>query len=149
MQSLNAVKTLKQCIKTRGKKNLENTIHHTDAGSQYKSKAYKSLLQSCHMKMSIAENCLENGMAEQLNFILKSGYLEGENLKNEQDLNRCLQKIKKLLNEERPVATLGYKTPIEFENWLTTIKKEERPKQKLYDFTEARKQKLMREFSEA
>lgn len=149
MQSANAVKTLRQCIKVRGKKNLENTIHHTDAGSQYKSKAYKSLLQSCNMKMSIAENCLENGMAEQLNFILKSGYLEGENLKNEQNLNHCLQRIKKLLNEERPVAALGYKTPIEFENWLTTIKKEERPKQKLYDFTEARKQKLMREFSEA
>lgn len=149
MQSINATKTLKQCIKTRGRKNMKNTIHHTDAGSQYKSKAYKALLQSNGMKMSTAENCLENGMAEQLNFVLKSGYLDGENLRDEQGLNRCLQKIKKLLNEERPVAALGYKTPMEFEKWITTLKKEERPKQKLYDFKEARKQKMMREFSQA
>ncbi|MGB0879406.1 MAG: transposase [Polaribacter sp.] len=71
MLSKNAIKTLKQVIKLRGK-NIAGCIHHSDAGSQYKSKAYKKILKTNNISMSIAENCLQNGMAEQLNGVLKN-----------------------------------------------------------------------------
>ena len=104
---------LKEVIKLRGEENLQDCIHHTDAGSQYKSKVYKG--KALYLKWSIAENCLENGMAEQLNFIIKSHYLKHYKVKDIKSLNRLLKKIQKIINEERPVAALGYLTPVEFE----------------------------------
>jgi putative transposase len=134
MMAINAVKTLRQVIYLRKKVNLYNTIHHSDAGSQYKSNIYKRLLNNSKIKMSIAENCLQNGMAEQFNDIVKNYYLINENLKTVKQLNKALQKIKKLINEERPVAALGFKTPVAFEQWIAKLPAEQRPKIKLYDF---------------
>jgi hypothetical protein len=128
--SLNAVITFKQAKKLRGKA-LYDCIHHSDAGSQYKSNRYKKQLKTNKMKMSIAENCLQNGMAEQLNGVLKNGYLAND-IKNVNDLNIRLNKIKKLINEDRPVKELGYKTPVEFENLI--INKAIKPPIKLYNF---------------
>ena len=52
MFSENAVKVLQQVKKLRGK-DLAGCIHHSDAGSQYKSRVYKNLLSRCGIKMSI------------------------------------------------------------------------------------------------
>lgn len=131
MMAANAIITLKQAIKLRGE-SINNCIHHTDAGTQYKSKAYKEVLTRNKIKMSIAENCLQNGMAEQLNGVLKNDYIVKE-ISSLKELNRQLTQIKQLINEERPVKELQYKTPVAYEQWLTT--QVERPKQKLYDFT--------------
>ncbi|MGB0879405.1 MAG: hypothetical protein ACPGTO_02435 [Polaribacter sp.] len=54
-------------------------------------------------------------------------------IKSVSDLNKKLTKIKRLINQERPVEALGYKTPVEFEQWLET--QQIPPKLKLYDFT--------------
>jgi len=134
MTSENAIKTLKQVIALRKKANLIGTIHHTDAGSQYKSTLYKKLIAECGMKRSIAEDCIQNGMAEQLNDVIKNNYLLNEQIESVGQLNKLLSKIKKMINEERPVAALGYRTPVEFENWIKELPVEERPKMKLYDF---------------
>ncbi|MEG4230477.1 DDE-type integrase/transposase/recombinase [Microcoleus sp. N9_B1] len=134
MMAVNAIITLKQAIKLRGK-SINDCIHHSDAGSQYKSKAYKDILNKNQMKMSIAENCLQNGMAEQLNGILKNDYIE-KNIKNVYALNKQLNEIKRLINEEKPVKELQYKTPVEFEKWI-----ENAPhtlEMKLYDFTKSK-----------
>lgn len=138
MMATNAVKTLRQVIYTRGKENLSQTIHHSDAGSQYKSNIYKKLLSGCKMQMSIANNCLQNGMAEQLNDVIKNSYLQFEEIKNVYQLNESLKKIKKIINEERPVAALGYRTPAKFERWIAKLCEAERPKMKLHDFTKAK-----------
>ena len=82
--------------------------------------------------MSIAENCLQNGMSEQLNGVLKNDYII-KDIKNVADLNKQLKEIKRIINEERPVKELNYKTPVEFEKWLQTT--DNPPKIKLYDFT--------------
>ncbi len=134
MMAVHAVQTLKQVIRLRNKVKLCNTIHHTDAGTQYKSAIYKKVLKNCKIKMSIAENCLQNGMAEQFNDIVKNHYLINEKIKSVAQLNKALQKIKKLINEERPVEALGYKTPVAFEQWIAALTEEQRPKIKLYDF---------------
>jgi len=136
MMAINAIKTLKQVVKLRGKDNLKGTIHHTDAGTQYKSTVYKKLISSCKMQRSIAGDCLQNGMAEQLNDVLKNNYLWNEKIKTTSQFNRLLREIKKLINEERPVAALGYRTPIEFEKWIKSVPVDQRPKVKLYDFNQ-------------
>lgn len=130
MMAINALITLKQATKLRGAA-IKNCIHHTDAGSQYKSNAYKKALATKSIKMSIAENCLQNGMAEQLNGVLKNDYLFKE-VKNLKELNNYLREIKALINSERPVKELGYKTPIAFEESLNHIRI--RKQIKLYDF---------------
>lgn len=134
MMATNAIITLKQAIKLRGK-SISNCIHHSDAGSQYKSKAYKNTLNKNQIKMSIAQNCLQNGMAEQLNGILKNDYIV-KNIKNLNDLNKQLIEIKRLINEEKPVKELQYKTPIEFEQWIEN--NPNAPKIELYDFTKSK-----------
>lgn len=134
MMSINAINTLKQVIRLRKKDNLAATIHHTDAGSQYKSTLYKQLLATCKMQRSIAENCLQNGMAEQLNDVIKNNYLVGEHITSAKQFNKLLKKIKQLINEERPVAALGYRTPVAFEAWIKEIPVDQRPQIKLYDF---------------
>ena len=111
-------------------------IHHTDAGSQYLSIVYKEALRGKNIKISIAKNCLENGAAEQLNGVVKNDYLDNYEIRNVNHLNKVLQEIKQLINEEKPVAVLGYRTPIEFEKYIDGVSKEDRPKVKLYDFTE-------------
>jgi putative transposase len=131
LQAINAIKTLKQGVKLRGEA-IYNCIHHSDAGSQYKSTAYKRVLHKNEMKMSIAENCLQNGMAEQLNGVLKNDYIL-KDIKNVKDLNKQLFEIKRLINEERPVKELNYKTPVEFEKWIQNGNN--KIEIKLYDFT--------------
>lgn len=138
--AINAIKTLKQAIKLRGK-SIHNCIHHSDAGSQYKSNAYKNILLKNEMKISIAENCLQNGMAEQLNGVLKNDYIV-KNIKSVKDLNKQLIEIKRLINEERPVKELNYKTPVVFEKWIQNPNNKKEIK--LYDFTKQDKGTLKR-----
>ena len=144
MLALNAIIVLKQALKLRGK-NIADCIHHSDAGKQYKSNAYKDLLNTNGLVMSIAGNCLQNGMAEQLNGVLKNDYLDRD-IKNVKILNRRLKKIMQLINYERPVAALNYMTPVEFEASLGENNMNK--KIKLYDF-EAAEAKRMRDFLEA
>lgn len=131
MKAINAMNTLKQAVRLRGK-TIKECIHHTDAGSQYKSNIYKKMLKDNEMKMSIAENCLQNGMAEQLNGVLKNDYLP-KNVKDVKDLNKQLEEIKRLINEQKPVKELGYRTPVAFEKWIQTAN--ERPVVDLFDFS--------------
>ena len=85
--------------------------------------------------MSIASNCLENGMAEQLNGVLKNDYIIKE-VRNGNDLNKQLKEIMRLINEERPVKELKYKTPVAFENRIAI--QDYKPKIRLYDFKKTR-----------
>lgn len=132
MYAINALLLLKDVKKLRGTE-IFGCIHHTDAGSQYKANIYKKQLSKLQMKQSIAENCLQNGMAEQLNDQIKNRFLT-DRVKNLKELNKELLEIKTEINESIPKKILGYKTPIEFENELKTIPNEKRLKIELYDF---------------
>lgn len=126
LEAVHTVKCLKQAVRYRGgATNLKGCIHHSDGGSQYKSHLYRNT--ATYLRWSIAANCLENGMAEQLNFILKNHYLEEEKVTNVDQLNRLLKKVKKIINEKRPVEQLGYRTPAEFEEHIRGIPLNERP----------------------
>ena len=132
MTTESVLKALNQAYKLRGK-SINYCIHHTDAGSQYKSTLYKKYMKKHMLKPSYADNCLENGMAEQLNGMVKNDYLPSE-IKNVNELKKLLKNIKKKLNEEIPIKELGYKTPIQFECEIEKIPLNQRKKIKLYDF---------------
>lgn len=130
-----ALEAFKQMKEVRSKEQMRGMIHHTDAGSQYLSTIYKTELERNKIQISVAKNCLENGSAEQLNGVIKNDYLDSYEVRNENELNKALQEIRRLINEEKPVSLLGYKTPIEFEKYTAQLSKENRPKVKLFDFT--------------
>lgn len=131
--AISALIALIQGCKLR-RKSIYNCIHHTDAGSQYKSKVYRKKIKDNKLRQSIAENCLENGMAEQLNGMIKNDYLP-DKIKSVEELNRVLVKIKNALNNEIPIKALGYKTPVQFEDEIKNIPKDQRLVIKLHDFS--------------
>lgn len=141
MYAEHALAVLEQVITLRGKESLQGTIHHTDAGGQYKSNLYKARLKDCQMIQSISDNCLENGIAEQLNYIIKDQQLDMYNVRSLSQLKQILKEVQHFLNHVRPVKQLQYKTPHEFEQWIQTLDPKDRPTQTLYDFRTNKEQK--------
>lgn len=135
MKADKAQRCLAQLVRLRGTAALEGAIHHTDGGGQYRATAYLNRLNNYGMQISQAYNSLENGCAEQLNDILKSGYLDNEEINNVKDLHHALWKIKRLINEDRPVRALGYRTPLAYEEYIADIPIDQRRIVERYDFT--------------
>lgn len=134
MMATTIIKALRQAIKLRGR-GIHGCIHHSDAGTQYKSNIYTNLIKIHHIVPSIAENCLQNGMAEQLNGALKNDYMPS-NIRSVKELNKFLTQIKKTINEEIPVSILGYMTPEQYEEYLKSTPLADHKILKLYDFNE-------------
>lgn len=135
MEHKNAIKCLAQLKNIRKREDLKNCIHHTDNGSQYNAIDYKSELKSLGMKISRAEGCKQNGSAEQINHILKNMYFDGWIIETFADLKKACKRFKFLNNNERTIKQLGYLTPIQFEQKIKKMKKENRPVKKMFNFT--------------
>lgn len=88
-------------------------IHHSDRGSQYRSKAYIQRLQSsgCFISMTEKDHCAENAQAERLNGILKGEYYLDVVFNTTKQAKKAVQMAIKLYNQERPHLSLQYKTP--------------------------------------
>jgi putative transposase len=134
MRASNAIIALKQALKVDDLVNYKGTIHHTDAGSQYKSNVYKNKLHKYEMKQSIADTCLENGIAEQFNGLLKNDYLTVDANTTLWQVNKQLLKVQHFLNTKRKIKSLGNKTPKQFEQEQLQLPLNERKTKTLYDF---------------
>jgi putative transposase len=88
-------------------------IHHSDRGVQYCSQKYVSILQDYKIKISMTESGdpLENAIAERVNGILKSEYLENYNVLNFNHGKELLDAVVKLYNQERPHMSIGNLVP--------------------------------------
>ena len=76
MFSENNIAVLRQSLKHRAIASYENNlIHHSDKGIQYMSLIYKKMLSDFEIRISVAENSLENAYAEKLNSTVKNDYL--------------------------------------------------------------------------
>lgn len=139
MRSLDAKAALKKWIELRGEINLENCIHHTDGGSQYFSKEYLTDLERCHIKISVAQNCLENGYAEQLNGLIKHHLIPCKQIRGLEQFQAAIDEITYFYNHERKQENLGWRTPVEFESYIQAIQREDRPDVKLFDFEKREK----------
>lgn len=134
MYTINNIETLKMTFKIRQINSYDGLIHHSDKGSQYCSNEYISFLDKAKIKISMANNSLENPYAERLNGIIKNDYLAFEDAYNLNKLKKALKKVVRKYNYERPHSELNYLTPVEFEEKLKTTAVNERTTMVLYDF---------------
>lgn len=115
MEGVNAEKCLRQVFRYNEKfKYNHEMILHTDAGGQYRSHMFQRMLNNAQIRPSHAGNCLENGLSERTNGVIKNEYLNDYKIKNLAHLNRVLKEIKYMINGQWPSKTLGYKTPKDF-----------------------------------
>lgn len=97
-------------------------IHHSDQGVQYAATAYVQLLETRGVQISMAEvgQAWQNGYAERIMRTIKE---EEVNLSEYQDYWDAYRQIGQFLEDvymrKRIHSSLGYLTPVEFENqWL-------------------------------
>lgn len=134
MESCNAIETLRDWVKLRGRARLVNCIYHSDNGSQYEANDFTSRLRDLKVRISRAENCQQNGSAEQLNHIIKNMYLKHFGIRTFSELQIACKKLIPLINEQRCVKQLGNITPATFEKSLKYIPLDKRRKVQLHDF---------------
>ena len=96
----------------------EGTIHHSDRGSTYASNRYQELLRLFSMKpsMSAKGNCYDNAAMESFYGRYKSSSVREHIFANENELRaNVFEYIEVFYNRFRKHSSLGYKSPMEFE----------------------------------
>ena len=88
-------------------------IHHSDRGSQYRSKAYTKRLQEkgCLISMTEEDHCAENAQAERVNGILKGEYYLDVVFNDTAQARKAVKMAIKMYNHQRPHLSLGYQVP--------------------------------------
>lgn len=99
--------SLKECLYTAG------LIHHSDRGSQYCSGAYIKLLKKNGISISMTQSGdpLDNAIAERVNGILKTEWLNQIELGNIHNARQQVTKVIELYNNQRPHMSLNMLTP--------------------------------------
>lgn len=107
------LKALKMSIKKIPPRELQNLIHHSDRGCQYRSNYYIDLLKNngCRISMSRKGNPYDNAVMERINGILKKEFWLDEVYKDLNSIKKAVEQAVTIYNEERPHLSLAYKTP--------------------------------------
>jgi len=140
MQGIHAERCLRQVTKynNRSKYNW-SLIVHTDGGGQYRSDAYQLMLRKMKIIPSQSKNCLENGLAERINGIIKNEYLNDYTIRSEKQFNCVLKQIKHQHNKVWPSSKLGWRTPFEYAQWVKTLPLNLKPVVKVKEVTNQNK----------
>lgn len=94
-------------------------LHHSDRGSQYVADAYQLLLErhGITVSMSRRKNCWDNAPMESFFATLKTELVYEEMfLTREEARGKIFEYIEVYYNRERRHSSLGYKSPVDFEN---------------------------------
>jgi transposase InsO family protein len=88
-------------------------IHHSDRGSQYCCRDYVSQLKRRSIRISMTENGdpRENAIAERINGILKTEWINDSHPDSWPDTVAFVSRIIDLYNNRRPHQSIGYMTP--------------------------------------
>lgn len=136
-------KALSMALEVRGIKNYQGKIiHHSDKGSQYRSKLYTEDLQAHGFRISTGNCAFDNAHMESHNGIMKNEYLKHRPIYSGKDLSRFLKQDVYLYNEERPHGSLNKMTPNEFERYICNIPLEQRARLPIYS-DKSKKHKLL------
>ena len=120
------INALYKAIKTRGKYHLKGLVHHSDQGVQYASYEYVECLKEYGIQiiMSRKGNPYDNAFAESF---IKTLKCEEVYLNEYRTLNDVIENIEHFIEEvynlKRLHSSIGYKSPIEFEEELNLLKK--------------------------
>ena len=112
LEAKHTVKALQMAL-NQLPKDTDNVFHHSDRGVQYCCDDYVKLLLKNHFQISMTENGdpRENAIAERVNGILKSEWLNQMKLSSLQEANEQLRQIIRTYNQDRPHSSLDMKTP--------------------------------------
>lgn len=105
-----ALRALQQATNSQGQ---ASPIHHSDRGSQYRSRRYIQALQenNCRVSMTESDHCAENAQAERLNGILKNEYFLDHTFADMPSAQKTVREVIHLYNSDRPHMNLNYNTP--------------------------------------
>jgi len=113
-----ALDALWMALKTRQHNNLEDLIHHSDQGIQYTSSEYVQLLTDRHISISMSRtgNPYDNAYAESFIKTIKVEEVYLNEYETYRDARENIGRfIEKVYNKKRLHSSLGYRSPMEFE----------------------------------
>lgn len=92
-------------------------LHHSDQGSQYTSAAYQQLLLQHHLQVSMSGvgNCYDNAVMESFFATLKTECATDQFTTRRQASTAIFEYIEVWYNRQRLHSSLGYLSPVEFE----------------------------------
>lgn len=93
-------------------------IHHSDRGSQYTSRTYRDALEAQGALCSMGKkgDCFDNAVVESFFSTLKRELLLDHVFQTRQEGRvQVLEYVEVCYNRQRRHSTLGYRTPVEFE----------------------------------
>lgn len=96
-------------------------LHHSDRGVQYASSDYRQALQAFGMEASMSRkgNCYDNATIESFWGTLKNELVYRRKYQTRNEARRSIFAwIETYYNRERLHSSLGYKSPVDFENQL-------------------------------
>lgn len=125
LESEGCVKALQMAINITPKNQRIGLIHHSDRGSQYCSKEYVKLLNDNHIRISMTENGdpYENALAERVNGILKSEWIDHEKYTSFDQAKERISQIIKIYNTMRPHSSCDMMTPEQAGKQVGKLKK--------------------------
>lgn len=108
-------------IAMRRRQPAADLIHHTDRGGQYASHRYRGILRRAGLRqsMSRAGNCYDNAFIESCFGTIKTE-LEMTEYQNQRVAEAEIAEFLRYYNHNRRHSSLGYQTPIQFEQQLAT-----------------------------
>lgn len=94
-----------------------NLLHHTDRGSQYTSETYRELLAAKQIQVSMSRtgNCYDNAAMESFHATLKGECAFKQFNTKAEAKTTIFEFIEVWYNRQRLHSTLGYQSPMEFE----------------------------------
>jgi transposase InsO family protein len=94
-----------------------NLLHHTDRGSQYTSEAYRALLATRQIQVSMSRtgNCYDNAAMESFHATLKGECAFTQFKTKAEAKTTIFEFIEAWYNRQRLHSTLGYQSPSDFE----------------------------------
>ena len=97
-------------------------VHHSDQGVQYASKAFQAVLNAAGVQCSMSRkgNCWDNAVAESFFHTLKMELTHARRYQTRQEARQeIFEYLEVFYNRQRRHSTLGYLTPVEYEQQAT------------------------------